>query len=61
VTVTRFLTENTIEQRIAHVLDAKRKIFNDLITQADKPSNIGLTEDEIFGLFDIRLRPKRAA
>ncbi|OWK35034.1 DEAD/DEAH box helicase [Fimbriiglobus ruber] len=59
VTVTRFLTENTIEKRIADVLEAKRKVFNDLIAQADKPSSIGLNEDEIFGLFDIRARPKR--
>ncbi len=60
VTVTRFLTENTIEKRIAGVLEAKRKIFNDLLGQADKPSSLGLTEDEIFGLFDIRSRPKRS-
>ena len=53
VTVTRFLTANTIEQRIAKVLDAKRQIFNDLIGQADKPVSLGLSEDEIFGLFDI--------
>ncbi len=53
VTVTRFLTANTIEERIAKVLDAKRQIFNDLIGQADKPVSVGLSEDEIFGLFDI--------
>lgn len=53
VTVTRFLTANTIEERIARVLDAKRQIFNDLIGQADKPVSLGLSEDEIFGLFDI--------
>jgi SNF2 family DNA or RNA helicase len=61
VTVTRFLTENTIEKRIADVLDAKRKVFTDLIANADKPSSMGLNEDEIFGLFDINARPKRAA
>ena len=54
VTVTRFLSENTIEARIADVLEAKRKVFNDLLADADKPANIGLTEDEIFGLFDIK-------
>jgi SNF2 family DNA or RNA helicase len=59
VTVTRFLSENTIETRIAHVLDAKRKIFNDLLAQQDKPAALGLSEDEIFGLFDIKARPKR--
>jgi SNF2 family DNA or RNA helicase len=59
VTVTRFLSGNTIEQRIADILDAKRQMFNALISQADKPESRGLTEDEIFGLFDIRARPKR--
>ena len=59
VTVTRFLSENTIEQRIAEILEAKRKVFNDLLANADKPTTMGLTEDEIFGLFDITARPKR--
>ena len=60
VTVTRFQAENTIEGRIAGILEAKRKVFNDLLSQADKPANLGLTEDEVFGLFDIKARPKRA-
>ncbi|MBN9117885.1 MAG: DEAD/DEAH box helicase [Planctomycetes bacterium] len=59
VTVTRFLSGNTIEQRIADILEQKRQVFNDLIAQADKPESRGLTEDEIFGLFDIKARPKR--
>jgi SNF2 family DNA or RNA helicase len=59
VTVKRFLTGNTIETRIAAILEAKRKVFNDLLAQADKPTAMGLTEDVIFGLFDIRARPKR--
>ncbi len=58
VTVTRFLSEGTIEHRIATILENKRKVFNDLLAQADKPTTMGLTEDEIFGLFDIRARPK---
>jgi SNF2 family DNA or RNA helicase len=59
VTVTRFIAEETIEQRIAGILERKRQIFNDLLSQADKPATLGLTEDEIFGLFDINARPKR--
>ena len=59
VTVTRFLSENTIEARIASILDAKRKLFNDLLAQQDKPTAIGLDENEIFGLFDLKARPKR--
>ena len=59
VTVTRFMAENTIEGRIADVLTAKRKIFNDLLEQNGPPPSLGLSEDEIFGLFDIKARPKK--
>ncbi len=59
VTVTRFVAEETIEQRIAGILERKRQLFNDLLSQADKPATLGLSEDEIFGLFDIKARPKR--
>src|SRR4029079_5291169 len=59
VTVTRFLSEDTIERRIANILEAKRKVFNDLLANPHKPATMGLTEDEIFGLFDISARPKR--
>jgi SNF2 family DNA or RNA helicase len=61
VTVTRFLAGETIEDRIASILEAKRKVFNDLLAQADKPATLGLNEDEIFGLFDIKARPKHRA
>jgi SNF2 family DNA or RNA helicase len=59
VTVTRFLAENTIERRVAEVLESKRKIFAELLEQNGPPPVLGLTEDEIFGLFDIRARPKK--
>ncbi|MBA4062996.1 MAG: helicase [Isosphaera sp.] len=59
VTVTRFLAAETIEKRVADVLEAKRKVFNDLLAAADKPEAL-LSEDEIFGLFDIKARPRRA-
>jgi SNF2 family DNA or RNA helicase len=58
VTVTRFLSEDTIEQRIADILEQKRKVFLDLLANADKPAAMGLTEDEIFGLFDLTARPR---
>ncbi len=58
VTVTRFLSEGTIEQRISDILEAKRKVFNDLLANAEKPECRGLTEAEIFGLFDIKARPR---
>jgi SNF2 family DNA or RNA helicase len=61
VIVTRFMTQGTIENRIAEVLDAKRRLFEEVLAQNGPPPRLGLDEDEIFGLFDIRSRPKRAA
>ncbi len=61
VFVTRFVTQNTIEGRIAEVLDRKRQVFNELIEQNGSPAAMGLTQDEIFGLFDIKTRPTAKA
>jgi SNF2 family DNA or RNA helicase len=61
VYVKRFTIENSIEKRIAEVLERKRQLFNELLEQNGPPPVLGLTEDEIFGLFDIRARPKKAA
>jgi SNF2 family DNA or RNA helicase len=61
VIVTRFVTPGTIESRIAEVLERKRQLFNELIEQNGPPLSLGLSEEEIFGLFDIQARPKRAA
>jgi hypothetical protein len=36
-------------------------LFNELIEQNGPPPAFGLTEEEIFGLFDLQARPKRAA
>ncbi|MBY0527097.1 MAG: DEAD/DEAH box helicase [Gemmataceae bacterium] len=60
VFVTRFITPGTIEGRIHDVLEKKRELFNELIGQSGTPS-LGLSESEIFSLFDIQSRPKRAA
>jgi SNF2 family DNA or RNA helicase len=61
VFVTRFVTQNTIEGRIAEVLERKRQLFNELIEQNGPPPSLGLTEEEVFGLFDIQARPRRLA
>jgi SNF2 family DNA or RNA helicase len=53
VTVTRFLTVNTIEQRINQVLEQKRALFDAVFNETPLPSSGGLSRDEIFALFDL--------
>ncbi|HEX4589186.1 MAG TPA: DEAD/DEAH box helicase, partial [Gemmataceae bacterium] len=50
VFVKRFVTQETIEGRIADVLDRKRRLFEELIARNGPPSQLGLSEEEIFGL-----------
>jgi SNF2 family DNA or RNA helicase len=61
VFVTRFITPDTIEGRIAEVLERKRQLFQELLEQNEPPAQLGLTEEEIFGLFNIVHRPRRSA
>jgi SNF2 family DNA or RNA helicase len=59
VIVTRFVSQGTIEERIAEVLERKRQVFNELIEQNGPPPSLGLSQEEVFGLFDIRVRPRK--
>ncbi len=54
VTVTRFLALDTIEQRIDQVLREKREIFDTIFSDVEPHVRSGLTEQEIFGLFQLR-------
>ncbi len=60
VFVKRFICVNTIEGRIAEVLEKKRQLFEELIGQSGEPPALGLNEEEIFGLFNVKLRPRKA-
>ena len=61
VFITRFTSTGTVEERIAAVLDRKRQIFEEMLSQNGPPSSLGLSEKDIFGLFNIKARPKRMA
>jgi SNF2 family DNA or RNA helicase len=61
VFVTRFITPQTIESRIAEVLERKRRLQSELIPDQTCPQQLGLTEEEIFGLFALDVRPRRLA
>lgn len=55
VTVTKFVTLGTIEERIDAVLDQKRQLFETMLADTDEPSGkLSLSQDEIFGLFQLR-------
>ena len=55
VTVTRFLTVNTIEQRINQILEQKRALFDAVFQETSAPSSGGLTREEVFALFDLHM------
>jgi SNF2 family DNA or RNA helicase len=54
VTVTRFLMLDTIEERIDRVLQEKRELFDVIFSGAEGHRKLGLTQDELFGLFKLK-------
>ncbi|MCH8923939.1 MAG: DEAD/DEAH box helicase, partial [Planctomycetes bacterium] len=54
VTVTRFLSLDTIEERIDQILREKREIFDTIFSDVEPTRKGGLTHQEIFGLFKLR-------
>jgi SNF2 family DNA or RNA helicase len=52
VTVTRFLSLSTIEERIDQILCRKRELFDTILSETG-PTSAGLTQDELFGLFKL--------
>ncbi|MEO1972637.1 MAG: C-terminal helicase domain-containing protein, partial [Pirellulaceae bacterium] len=57
VTVTRMLMLDTIEERIHDVLEEKRELFATIFSDSHTPK--GLSQDDIFGLFNLKM-PKAA-
>jgi len=58
VFVQRFITPGTIEERVAEVLEKKRQLFAELIEGNGPPPALGLSEGDVFSLFDIKARPR---
>jgi SNF2 family DNA or RNA helicase len=61
VTVTRMLCLNTIEQRIHAVLEEKRELFATIFSETDAPASMGLSQEDIFGLFNLKTGKRNAA
>jgi SNF2 family DNA or RNA helicase len=61
VTVTRFLTLGTIEERINQILEQKRELFDTVFGESLKAPKSGLTREEVFSLFDLRPSGETAA
>ncbi len=55
VTVTRFVSSATIEERIDQILTQKRELFEAILADADSPASVGLSQQEIFGLFELKV------
>jgi SNF2 family DNA or RNA helicase len=53
VTVTRFLTISTIEQRINEILERKRELFGSVFGESISTPRGGLSRDEVFSLFNL--------
>jgi SNF2 family DNA or RNA helicase len=61
VFVTRYVSPQTIEERIIEVLDRKRAMMNEVVPGTEPAHSLGLEEEDLFKLFDIRVRPRRSA
>jgi SNF2 family DNA or RNA helicase len=61
VTVTRFVTLDTIEQRIQEILERKRELFNSVFSDDIASPSAGLTREEIFSLFHLELDSQRTS
>ncbi len=53
VSVYRYISENTIEERIHEILQAKRALFEEYVDDVCMDLDTRLTQDELFGLFGL--------
>jgi hypothetical protein len=45
---------DTIEQRIDRILQEKRDLFDTIFAGAEFDRKLGLTQEEVFGLFELK-------
>ena len=55
VTITRFLTLGSIEERIDEILLQKRQLFEAVLGDSRMPGSAGLSQADLFGLFDLQV------
>jgi SNF2 family DNA or RNA helicase len=62
VIVTKFICQNTIEERIDRVLTEKRELFKSILGdgQVEGGVNLSMSAGDIFGLFDLKAKQKGA-
>jgi SNF2 family DNA or RNA helicase len=57
VIVTKFISNDTIEERIDRVLQQKRELFQQILGDGDSTNvSLSMNASEIFGLFDLKAR-----
>jgi len=59
VFVRKFYCKDTIEERILKKLEERRRLFRQIIDENRPAESMGLTEEEIFSLFNLKVRPHR--
>jgi len=60
IIVSKFICQDTIEERIDLVLKQKRKLFQRVLGDGDNENaSLSLNASEIFGLFDLKARTKK--
>jgi SNF2 family DNA or RNA helicase len=60
VIVTKFISKDTIEERIDKVLQEKRELFARILGEGDNTNHsLSLNATEIFGLFDLKAKGKK--
>lgn len=62
VIVTKFISKDTIEERIDKVLQEKRELFASILGEGDNTNaSLSLNASEIFGLFDLKQKSNKGA